>query len=239
MNADRSSGMVGVQPSDWWRVNEIEQMMRGRFGFFMVEYPMNWERISWRMFVCACVVMVVTARPVRADGPVTRAAGASFSGDWESTFGLVHLEQVGDSIRGKYGIGGGEASISGLIKGKRLMFKYKEPTATGEGWFELSADGSKFSGQWKQDGSNRWMPWEGKRAGGIVPDSFAGLWRTDFGHMRLWQSDEKVHGVFELGGKSKIEGKMSGRMLKFNYEQTDGEKGEGSFELAEIGRAHV
>ena len=51
----------------------------------------------------------------------------------------------------------------GSIEDNRLTFRYEEPEASGEGWFELSDDGQSFVGEWKEDGVQGWANWEGQR----------------------------------------------------------------------------
>jgi hypothetical protein len=50
--------------------------------------------------------------------------------------------------------------------------------------------------------------------------------------MRLKQTGDAVKGTYDFAGGSNISGTVTGRTLKFTYDQPDGEKGEGTFELA-------
>jgi len=88
-----------------------------------------------------------------------------FEGIWQSTFGPLRLVQDPERIQGSYE-GLGRSSLDGRLQGKRLEFRYREPRAQGEGWFELAADGVSFQGQWRPDGTAAWAPWYGPR---IVP----------------------------------------------------------------------
>jgi len=86
----------------------------------------------------------------------------AFDGIWDSTFGPLRLIQDEDRVHGSYE-GLGSSTIEGRIDGERLVFRYQEPMAQGEGWFALAEDGLHFEGQWKQDGTTQWGPWRGRR----------------------------------------------------------------------------
>lgn len=93
------------------------------------------------------------------------AASGPWQGSWETTYGTVVLTQEDSSVRGFYTMGG-TATIEGRVTPNgRLLFNYSEPSASGEGWFELSNDSLAFSGMWRADGSSQWLPWEGVRSG--------------------------------------------------------------------------
>ena len=88
-----------------------------------------------------------------------------FSGSWETTYGTLVLSQEGSSVSGYY-VMSGMCTVEGTIDGSgRLVFTYTEPSASGEGWFDLSEDGTAISGEWRADGSSVWAPWEGTRSG--------------------------------------------------------------------------
>lgn len=90
------------------------------------------------------------------------AAALPFAGLWQTSFGMMRLYGDGKTFRGMYGAGGA-ATLEGKVEGKRLVFRYQEPTARGEGWFELSGDGKTFNGSWLEEGKKRWADWTGKR----------------------------------------------------------------------------
>jgi hypothetical protein len=160
----------------------------------------------------------------------TPAAPAKFAGTWETSFGTVVLRQEDAVVRGEYSMDDRPASIDGAVKDRRLAFSYAEHNARGEGWFELAEDGATFEGRWRQHDSERWSAWTGKRA---AAPSFDGLWKTSFGPMRLALKNADCRGVYERNGLHTISGTMGEKRLAFKYEQTDGERGEGWFELAE------
>lgn len=85
-----------------------------------------------------------------------------FEGVWQSSFGRLRLVETKEGVRGFYE-GAGSSTIHGRFEGDRLVFRYQEPTTTGEGWFELAPDGTGFHGEWKAEGSEAWQTWEGKR----------------------------------------------------------------------------
>ena len=96
---------------------------------------------------------------------VAAASGAApegFQGLWESNFGRIRLVQVENRVHGIYAYSQG-SSITGTVEGKKLTFQYKEPSAEGEGWFELATDANSFKGKWKEKGSSSWSDWNGMR----------------------------------------------------------------------------
>lgn len=153
---------------------------------------------------------------------------ADFTGRWHATFGPMDLRQVGNRVEGAYFPRGVPCPIRGEVVGRRLQFRYQEPGAEGEGWFELDPSDRSFHGEWRADGDTVWRPWTGVRLG------FDGVWMTDFGRMRLIEDDRGVHGIYELHGGSTITGRRSGNTLTFTYQEPD-VRGEGHFELAEDG----
>ena len=85
------------------------------------------------------------------------AGDIDFSGAWDTTYGFLEIEQDGQSVTGTYTYGGG-STIAGTVADGRLTFRYTEPTAAGEGWFELDPSNESFSGSWHEDGSTDWYP---------------------------------------------------------------------------------
>ncbi len=153
---------------------------------------------------------------------------SGFAGKWHSTFGLMELVQEGDRVHGQYSFRGIPCSLDGAIHGGRLVFRYQEPEAGGEGWFELQRKGRAFAGQWHADGDAQWRPWVGARVG------FDGLWETSFGRMRLMQEGDRLHGFYEGGGGSTLEGRLEGAEFTFTYREPTA-AGEGQFRLADDG----
>jgi len=90
------------------------------------------------------------------------ASASSFEGLWQTSYGRMRLVEHDKNVEGVYAFNG-ESTIAGKLEGKRLAFRYKEPDVEGEGWFELSADGQSFHGQWRPKGTEQWSPWTGER----------------------------------------------------------------------------
>jgi len=85
-----------------------------------------------------------------------------FDGIWDSSFGLLRLEQEPDRVIGFYE-GIGPASVDGRVEKNRLTFRYREARAQGEGYFELAPDFTSFQGEWRAEGAAQWAPWLGRR----------------------------------------------------------------------------
>jgi hypothetical protein len=167
----------------------------------------------------------------RADKPSCQPA-PNFAGEWRTTFGVMTLTQSADAIHGEYS-GPPHGTLSGKLEGRRFTFTYAEPDAAGEGWFDLASDGQAFKGRWRENGATQWSDWEGRLI--ASPTSFTGLWKTTYGRMRLRQSGDKVRGIYDYNGVARLAGTVKDGKLQFHYEQSDGEAGEGTFELAPDG----
>jgi hypothetical protein len=182
------------------------------------------------------LVVTLSAPQARAESPIaapTTQPAVSFAGEWRTTFGTMMLSQTAEVIQGGYVYGNVHATLTGKLKGRRFTFTYAEPTAAGEGWFELAGNGQSFKGQWRENNSKGWSDWEGQLV--AAADSFTGLWNTTYGRMRLRQTGDSVRGIYEFGDVSHISGTVANRVFHFHYEQPDGEKGEGDFTLAADG----
>ncbi len=115
---------------------------------------------------------------------LSTCAAADWSGAWETTYGMLFLSQDGDRVTGHYDISG-YSSVEGTVTDDgRLVFTYREPAASGEGWFEMGPDSMSFAGEWSEDGSGTWYDWEGFRAGaGVAPSRWLVIleaeWQTN------------------------------------------------------------
>src|SRR5947207_1050767 len=90
------------------------------------------------------------------------AALPDFSGRWLTSFGPMQLTQEGNHVQGDYDFRGTPCQIAGTIENGKLVFEYREPTVSGEGWFELITPG-KFAGQWRPHGVESYARWEVRR----------------------------------------------------------------------------
>src|SRR5215831_8210226 len=84
--------------------------------------------ISSRIVAVSLLLLSIQASAAKA-----KDVAKDFSGQWETTYGLMTLEQKGDSVSGHYIMGGAPCSIDGKVQNQRLEFKYQEPNASGEG----------------------------------------------------------------------------------------------------------
>lgn len=159
----------------------------------------------------------------------------TFTGNWASTYGDLAMTEKDGAVSGTYIMEGSVCSIEGKAKDGRLEFVYKEPDASGDGRFRLSQDGDSFSGEWRAAGVKGYVPWNGRRKDApVAVDSFAGLWDTNFGRMRLSRDGAKVTGYYSFSDGT-IDGKVEGAVLRFRYK--DQKAGDGEFSLAQDGRA--
>jgi hypothetical protein len=85
-----------------------------------------------------------------------------WDGVWETDFGRVRLIHEAGRIHGSYE-GAGPSVIEGELRDGALEFRYREPTASGVGRFELNDGGHTFSGQWRTHEAAEWSPWRGRR----------------------------------------------------------------------------
>jgi len=68
-----------------------------------------------------------------------------------------------------------------------------------------------------------------------APKSFAGVWRTTYGRMKLKVNGGAVSGTYSDGDNGRIAGTVNGSRFEFTYSET-GEAGEGWFELSPDGK---
>lgn len=162
------------------------------------------------------------------------AAEPTFSGTWLTSFGPMQLKQQGDRVTGSYLMQGVQCPLSGKVTKGKLEFTYRERTTSGEGWFQLAADGQSFTGRWRETGRTSWLAWNGIRQ--KVETGFAGLWESNFARFRFVRNGEAVEGIYTGLGKSTITGKVKDGRFEFRYKEPN-DKGEGWFELVEEGAA--
>jgi len=161
-------------------------------------------------------------------------AEGSFDGMWQATFGPMELKQTGGRVTGSYSMLGVSCPLQGRVSKGRLEFTYREGTTTGEGWFQLAADGETFAGKWRETGSSLWLDWAGKRIEGA--SGFPGLWSSSFGRLKLVREGDGIEGVYAGEGGSTIKGKIKDGRFEFRYQEPSA-RGEGWFELTGGGAA--
>jgi hypothetical protein len=159
---------------------------------------------------------------------------SDFTGRWFTTFGRMELVQSGEHVKGTYSAYQDDAiqnEIAGEVGGDVLKFRYREPYATGTGWFKLKRHGM-FSGRWIEDNRGVGSFWHGHR-------DFDGVWDTSFGLCRLFHEADRVIGYFEVPGGGTLEcgggasgGTSMGRRCDFRF-QTPQARGEIWLELDE------
>lgn len=113
----------------------------------------------------ACLVQEQVLNPspgVKAKATPANAAPNSFEGSWRTTYGRMNLKVNDSAVNGTYSQGD-SGSITGTVNGSRIEFAYTETGETGQGWFELSGDGRRFKGKWRETGGTEWKNWNGKR----------------------------------------------------------------------------
>ena len=97
----------------------------------------------------------------------TMAQGNSWTGEWDSSFGVLTLTQTGNTVVGTYPHDKGK--IEGTINGNKLSGtwseapSYKPNNDAGNFEFTLSEDGKLFSGQWRYGTTGGWSKWNGTR----------------------------------------------------------------------------
>ena len=166
----------------------------------------------------------------------TANAAGDFLGSWNTTFGIMKLESAGENqLKGAYILSQQSCQLDGHLEnnGQKFVFTYREPQASGKGYFKLSEDGQSFSGFWREKGHSDWHPWKGERFA-TKEMNFDGVWKTDYGAMRLIQKDNQIDGVYDPSMNSTIHGTLENNRFNFTYKEPNAE-GEGWFQLNEAG----
>ncbi|MDF1660298.1 MAG: hypothetical protein P1V97_00900 [Planctomycetota bacterium] len=162
---------------------------------------------------------------------------ADYSGDWQSSFGKMHLTQSKAVVTGYYIWDGEKGVISGKVVGAKLIFKYKALEENGEGVFTLSKDKQSFQGKWRVAGTKEWGEWTGKRIVQKIAN-YSGVWKTRYGRLRLIQKGQAVRGISAYTQESKIRGDIKSGTLHFQYREEKGKPGgKGEFQLAKDGQS--
>jgi hypothetical protein len=179
----------------------------------------------------------------RTEGLSISAAPVSFAGTWKTLAGGSHqytviLEQIDNNVTGSYSPGNGKI-FDGVVTDNKLTFKWTQDGGfEGTAEFTMNEDGKGFTGS-----STALKPKEFTVTWGTYTPpviSFAGTWETisNGQHhfvLTMVQTGTKVTGVYPRGN-GKIEGTISGRVLRFKWE-SDGGTGSGRFVMDESGKA--
>ncbi|OPX76460.1 MAG: hypothetical protein A4E44_00656 [Methanosaeta sp. PtaB.Bin018] len=102
-------------------------------------------------------------------GVTTGSAACDWSGRWETNWGTMTLQQVGDSVTGDYTHDQGR--IAGRVVGNKLIGTWSEyPTYSpssdaGDAELTISEDCRTFTGRWRYGSVGEWSgDWTGTRA---------------------------------------------------------------------------
>lgn len=172
-----------------------------------------------------------------------RAQAVSFSGTWKTIAGGSHqytviLKQIGNKVTGSYSPGNGKI-FDGVVTGNTLTFKWTQDGGhEGTAEFTMDQDGKGFTGS-----STALKPKEFTVTWNTYKPpvtSFAGAWETitNGKHsvpLTIVQTGAKVTGLYP-GNNGKIEGTVSGRVLRFKWE-SDGGTGSGRFVMEDGAQA--
>ena len=90
-----------------------------------------------------------------------------FSGEWDSEWGRVRLEQRGYEASGTYTYIGDdrpvEGRLEGVVTGQVFRFRWSEASGSGFGWFSMTGDGGAFVGEWWSEQGDEPQGWHGVR----------------------------------------------------------------------------
>ncbi len=167
----------------------------------------------------------------------------SFNGTWKTIAGGTHLytvilKQTGNEVTGSYSPGNGKI-FDGVVSDKKLTFNWTQDGGyEGTAEFTMDQDGKGFTGSSTalkpKEFTNTWNTYK------PPVTSFAGNWETiSTGRysipLTIVQNGDRVTGIYP-GNNGKIEGTVSGKVLRFKWE-SDGGSGSGRFVMEEGGQA--
>jgi predicted esterase len=119
----------------------------------------------WGWIILSVLVGIAPLRAAPAT-TTTQAATPSFDGLWLTNLGLMDLQPAQDRMKGRYALMG-VSRLTGTVTERKLEFTYKSFTS-GEGIFQLSADGKRFTGKATSAGAKKSFDWRGRRADEFV-----------------------------------------------------------------------
>jgi len=119
------------------------------------------------LIAVAIIILTVTGC-AQYNSMVNQTGNQSFTGSWNSSFGVVTLFQKGDKVAGSYTHDKGK--IAGTVNNNVFTGTWAEspsylpPKDSGEVEFTLSSDGKTWSGKWRYGSSGAWKTdWTGTR----------------------------------------------------------------------------
>ncbi|CAN5305497.1 hypothetical protein BH20ACI2_BH20ACI2_21870 [soil metagenome] len=186
----------------------------------------------------------IEARPRldRTDG-LSVTAPASFAGTWKTSRRCVPytviLTQVGDKVSGTYSPGNGKI-FNGVVTDSKLSFKWTEDGGEGFGEFIMNFDGKGFTGTSSAvKSTGGWVVAWKTYTPPVIP--FAGVWQTRADgtkdvSLTMVQSGDQVTGSYQ--GNGKLEGTISGRVLRFKW-RSDSGTGSGRFVMEALNNSFI
>ncbi len=139
-----------------------------------------------------------------------------WQGEWITDMGAMTLKQSGNKVTGKYSKDG---TVQGTVKGNELSLTYRNGNSSGQAAFKLGDDHASFAGNYQVRGSSgTWNGWRKDPAAESKEQAdFSGVWLSTMGTMQLEQNGNRVSGKYGAEGWSTIEGTVTGRRLKLQW----------------------
>ncbi len=149
----------------------------------------------------------------------SQAQKKSFSGEWRTSLGRLNFTANGSRVTGVYYQGDSEGEIRGRFsRGSRILSgEWKLGEKEGRFSMRLHKDGNAFYGYWWKGDSLLGGDWIGVRNAKsltkqtIKVDEFSGVWKTNYGYMKLDATDLDISGDFR-GNRNY--GRISGNVLE-------------------------
>jgi hypothetical protein len=153
----------------------------------------------------------------------------------------MKIKQTGATVTARYG-SAQTNTITGTVTGKVLRGTWKEGTSTGNLRFNMSADDSSFTGVYGDGAEPPTHDWGGKNVShapqpapgatttastpkttsspkAVEPASFAGVWTTDYGVMKIKQAGAAITARYGTAQTNTITGTVTGRTLRGKWKE--------------------
>lgn len=160
-----------------------------------------------------------------------QAAPAWWAGLWDTDYGLMKVSQTGANVTAHYGTNMVN-NVKGTVSGNVLTGTWTEGSSTGKVHFTISPDGATFTGKYGSGAEPPTKAWNGKNRNhtpkpGTVTGSkpaaatasFAGVWTTDYGVMKITQTGDKVTGKYGTTQTNTIAGTVVGKVLRGTWKE--------------------